>query len=140
MTNTTVCDNELCQRCQLTRPASDACNNGRFPTERLSCYVCDGDRNSTCADLDRIDATIHAQLCPIFRSDDTCFSTRAAGTVSRGCLSSAPRGRCDHGVCGFCRGENCNSGEFSTLNGAYTVQSYVKLLAVAFAFLAVISK
>lgn len=136
--NNTVCEGESCNICQLTRPAINACNINRFPEERLSCYICDGDANSTCANLDMHGNTLHARLCPIFRAEDTCFSTRAGGNVTRGCASSIPSGRCNHGVCGFCRGSNCNSGEFDSLNGAFSVQSTYKILAIAIVFLALI--
>lgn len=131
-----TCDSELCQTCQLTGIGSAACNLDLFPQHRLSCYICDGDRNSSCANLDAANSTLHAQPCPIFRLEDSCFSTRAAGTVSRGCASSIPRGRCDHGVCGFCRGPNCNSGQFDSLNNALNIKIGFKLIAFVFAILA----
>lgn len=139
--NVTGCDgeSETCQVCQLLDKGSAACNIEMFPSNRLSCYICDGDRNSTCATLDRDDASLHAQLCPIFRNDDSCFATRAGGNVTRGCASSVPRGRCDHGVCGFCRGPNCNSGEFDSLSSAFSMQHGVKFLALLAAIFAIIN-
>ena len=131
-----TCDSETCQTCQLTGIGSATCNLDAFPAQRLSCYICDGTRNSTCGILSRDDSTIHTQLCPIFREDDSCFSTRAAGNVTRGCASSIPAGRCNHGVCGFCRGFNCNSEDFDLLSSAYSVQIGIKLLALAIATLA----
>jgi hypothetical protein len=140
--NATGCgvESETCQVCQLVDRGSAACNVEMFPSNRLSCYICDGNRNSTCANLNLNDEEfLHTQLCPIFRNDDTCFSTRAAGTVSRGCGSSVPRGRCDHGVCTFCRGANCNSAEFDSLSSAFSMQHGVKLLALFAAIFAIIN-
>lgn len=142
MRNATGCDveSETCQVCQLLSIGSTACNMEVFPSNRLSCYICDGERNSTCANLNRNDdVSLHAQICPIFRNEDSCFSTRAGGNVTRGCASSVPRGRCDHGVCGFCRGPNCNSAEFDALSSAFSMQYGVKFLSLLAAIFAIIN-
>jgi hypothetical protein len=127
--NGTECDGEFCNVCQLIGGGSAACNTNILPVDRLTCYECNGDANSTCANLNGTD--ISTIICPIFRNDDRCFSTRAGGNVTRGCQSSIPAGRCDHNVCGFCTGHGCNSLNFPQLNAAFGMHAAGKSLLLA---------
>lgn len=132
LANDTTCFEELCQTCMLITPGSTPCNTVQLPADRLTCYNCTGEFNSTCGDLNRNDTMIHPISCPLFRNDDRCFATRQGGVVTRGCLSTA-RGRCDNpNSCSICFGHACNNLEASTLNSAFSIKSAINLTLIAF--------
>jgi hypothetical protein len=118
------CDSETCQICVgMDMPnGRNGCNNGVFPEHRLWCISCMGDENSDCAGHTNLTSTV----CPIFSSDDQCYTARPDGNYERGCMSSP--NKCKDGTpCRQCKGHNCNREDF---NSAMTIFSDVKMIGL----------
>jgi len=117
------CSSETCQTCMNLDGLNPhvACNNGLFPEGRISCIICTGGVNSTCAGVFNGTMT----MCPLFASDDRCYVARPDGNYERGCLSSTTR--CRNERCHTCSGNGCNFVDFSS---AINIHSGAKLMAI----------
>lgn len=117
------CDSETCQTCMGTdiSGANEGCNSGIFPANRLSCVVCTGGENSTCAGQ----VTAAPTICPVYDAEDRCFVARPNRNFERGCMSSS-RTRCRDGEsCLICIGNGCNLVDF---NSAINIHSGAKMI------------
>ncbi|CRK95027.1 CLUMA_CG008513, isoform A [Clunio marinus] len=114
-----ACETETCQVC-----IGPGCNGETFPTGRLSCIVCSGGENSTCAG----NVTMSGTVCPIYADDDQCYVARPNGNWERGCLSSLTTRCLTNGTCSLCSGQGCNFGDF---NGAVNIHSSIQIFAFA---------
>ncbi|XP_070507546.1 uncharacterized protein [Chironomus tepperi] len=131
--DTTECNNELCTTCPLVAGTTVACNDLILPTDRLSCYTCSGDRNSTCGAMNDTSLTEHKIICPIYLDGDQCVATRRNDIVERGCFSSMHSVNC--GVThNCCNGHGCNHMEWDTVHlssSSVSINSIFKVVTIA---------
>uniref|UniRef100_A0A1I8NLT5 DUF753 domain-containing protein n=1 Tax=Stomoxys calcitrans TaxID=35570 RepID=A0A1I8NLT5_STOCA len=92
-------EKEHCQTC-----STDKCNTVEMPSERLSCYICEGD---SCQDP-------QSHQCPTYRPNDKCYVRfdEKQSIVALGCRSQFSNEEADYLLkqkrLHLCDSENCN--------------------------------
>lgn len=103
-----------------------------LPIDRLQCYICSGERNSTCGAMNDTSLNEHKTHCPLFRADDQCVATRRNNMVERGCASVMHSVNCEvtHNCC---NGHGCNHMEWDLVltSGADSISSIIKTISIA---------
>lgn len=90
------------------------------------CHQCQGPVNGTCSGTINSTATV----CPLYNSEERCYSARPEGNYERGCVSSTKL--CENSSCKTCDGHGCN---FDDYNSATDIHSIKK--AAYFVFLSI---
>ncbi|CAD7013300.1 unnamed protein product [Ceratitis capitata] len=98
----TSCLNGTAAHC--TACTGNYCNNQVYPTERLSCHVCDSTTDQTCTNSPN-----SVSICPIYAEGDTCVTAYENDVTYRGCSSSIGCDPTDTRKCVQCVGEACNT-------------------------------
>uniref|UniRef100_A0A1A9X3I3 DUF753 domain-containing protein n=1 Tax=Glossina brevipalpis TaxID=37001 RepID=A0A1A9X3I3_9MUSC len=96
------CLNNTSSSCSTCR--GDKCNREIYPSDRLSCHICDSNTNSDCEA-----SPTSLSVCPKYDAGDSCVTSFDKGNTYRGCNSTLTCDVSNPRKCVMCEENGCNT-------------------------------
>ncbi|KAL9919499.1 uncharacterized protein ACN427_001451 [Glossina fuscipes fuscipes] len=96
------CLNTTSPSCSSCR--GDLCNRKIYPSDRLSCHICDSNTNGDCETSPN-----SLSICPKYDPEDACVTSFHENTTYRGCKSHVACDIFNPRKCVVCEGSGCNT-------------------------------